>query len=249
VSTNAPFLFVSHVHEDRPAAIEVVAALERRGLPCWIAPRDVEPGKPYDDEIADALEKCRAMLLIFSDRCNDNQYIRREVTVAGENRKPIIPFRIEDARPRKALQVRLSDLNWIDGFVSRERAINEVAKVFDTVKPETRPAPASEVEEADSTPAPAKSKYEPASADFKYQRDEKPPRRRPRWGQILIVGAVAMGLSMALAVIYLFLPAILMRTWIGSVLIIGAAGLGLMALTIICLALVAIMRDLLWGQT
>jgi TIR domain len=124
------FLFVSHVIEDRLAALEIVAELERRGVPCWITPRDVRPGKPFDDEIAEAIEASRAMLLIFSDRCNDREYIRREVTVAGESHKVIIPFRIEDAQPRRGLRVRLSDLHWIDGFVSREQAIDQVVRTI-----------------------------------------------------------------------------------------------------------------------
>jgi hypothetical protein len=125
------FLFVSHVSEDRPAALEIVDELERRGIPCWIAPRDVHPGKPFDDEIAEAIEACRAMLLVFSEHCNENEYIRREITVAGESQKIIIPFRIENAQPRRGLRVRLSDLHWIDGFVSRERAIDQVVRTID----------------------------------------------------------------------------------------------------------------------
>jgi tetratricopeptide (TPR) repeat protein len=136
-----PLLFVSHVSEDRVAALEIAEELERRGVQCWIAPRDVQPGSRFDDEIADALDSCRAMLLIFSERCNDSAYIRREVTVAGENHKVIIPFRIEDAQPRRGLRVRLSDLHWIDAFASRERAIDELAKNFAPLEKErlTRP--------------------------------------------------------------------------------------------------------------
>ena len=37
------FLFVSHVTEDRAAASQVVDELERRGVRCWIAPRNVRP--------------------------------------------------------------------------------------------------------------------------------------------------------------------------------------------------------------
>lgn len=124
------FLFVSHVAENRSSAMEIVDELERRGTRCWIAPRDIRPGKPFDDAISDAIEASRAMLLIFSDLCNDSDYIRREVTVAGESHKTVIPFRIEDVQPRKGLRVRLSDLSWIDGFVSREQAIDEVIKSF-----------------------------------------------------------------------------------------------------------------------
>jgi hypothetical protein len=139
-----PFLFVSHVSEDRAAAMEVVEELERRGVRCWIAPRDVNPGKPYDNEIAAAIEISRAMLLIFSEHCNESDYIRREVTVAGESQKVIIPFRIENAQPRRGLRMRLSDLHWIDGFASRERAIDELVKTFSAAKTEAMPKAAAE---------------------------------------------------------------------------------------------------------
>lgn len=119
-------LFICHVTEDRTVANDLVGELEKRGLQCWFAPRDINGGRPYDDAIADALEDCRAMLLVFSDRCNDSDYIRREVTVAGENGKLVIPLRIEDAKPRKGLKVRLADLHWIDAFVERERALDQL---------------------------------------------------------------------------------------------------------------------------
>jgi hypothetical protein len=79
----AAALFVSHVHEDHGAAMAITEELERRGIRCWIAPRDVSPGMPFDDEIADALDASQAMLLIFSNRCNGSDYIRREVTVVS----------------------------------------------------------------------------------------------------------------------------------------------------------------------
>ena len=132
MTTDDFFLFVSHVSEDRAAALQVVDELERRAIRCWIAPRDVGAGKPFDDEIAQAIDTSRALLLIFSEHCNDSAYIRREVTVAGNAHKLIIPFRIENAVPTKGLAVRLADLHWIDGFVARERAIDEVLR---TVRP------------------------------------------------------------------------------------------------------------------
>ena len=132
MASSEVFFFVSHVAENRDSAMEIVGELERRGTRCWIAPRDIRPGRPFDDEIADAIENSRAMLLIFSDLCNDSEYIRREVTFAGESHKTVIPFRIEDVLPRRGLRVRLSDLHWIDGFVSRERAIEEVLKTFNS---------------------------------------------------------------------------------------------------------------------
>jgi hypothetical protein len=132
------FLFVSHVTEDRIAASQIVDELERRGVRCWIAPRDVRPGGTFDDDIADAIESCRAMLLIFSSRCNESEYIRREITVAGNMNKVIVPFRIEDVEPKRGLSVRLANLHWIDAFVARERAIDEVVR---SVQPSSAGSP------------------------------------------------------------------------------------------------------------
>jgi hypothetical protein len=122
------YLFVSHVSEDRAAAMEIVAELEQRGIKCWIAPRNVRPGSRFDDEISDAIDDCRALLLIFSDRCNESDYILREIHAAGESQKTVIPFRIENVHPRRGLRIRLSDLHWIDGFAERERAIGELTQ-------------------------------------------------------------------------------------------------------------------------
>ncbi len=123
-------VFISHVAEDRKAASDIVQKLERRGLECWIAPRNIQPGKPYDDEIVEAIETCRAMLLIFSEGCNGNDYIRRELTLAGEARKLIIPFRIQNAEPRGGLRARLVDLHRIDAFEGQDAAIEELIEAL-----------------------------------------------------------------------------------------------------------------------
>jgi hypothetical protein len=156
------FLFVSHVTEDRAAALQVVDELERRGVRCWIAPRNVRPGGTFDDDIADAIESCRAMLLIFSSQCNESEYIRREITVAGNANKLIIPFRIEDVEPKRGLSVRLANLHWIDAFVARERAIDEVVR---SVQPSS----------AGSSPQASR----PTASDEAKARWSPPPKAQP----------------------------------------------------------------------
>jgi hypothetical protein len=118
------------VKEDRETAMGIVDKLEDRSVSCWIAPRDVQPGNPFDEEIADAIDNCLAVLLVFSDRCNQSSYIRREVTVAGEAHKKIIPFRIEDSMPKGGLRLRLSDLHYIDAFNNFNVAIDQLARLI-----------------------------------------------------------------------------------------------------------------------
>jgi hypothetical protein len=178
------FIFVCHVTEDREAALRVVSELEHRGTKCWIAPRDVRPGRPFDDEIADAIDSSRAMLLIFSDRCNERDYIRREVTVAGEAGKPIIPFRIENALPKRGLRVRLSDLHWIDAFVEREKAIDEVIR--EVGRADEPAPPAAKANEGEKEKPTAEQQRKDAVAEAERPREVRqvsealPPAGRPK---------------------------------------------------------------------
>jgi hypothetical protein len=186
-----PILFVSHVSENHSAAMELVEELERRGIPCWIAPRDVQPGEPFDDAIATAIETCRAMLLVFSDHCNRSQYIRREVTFAGDARKLVIPLRIEKAEATGGLRMRLSDLHWIDAFAAREQAIDAVVRSVDSSRRlgAARPLRGGDATESPSTappPAPASPKRddetvpEPASPIVAPMPPAAPLREPPR---------------------------------------------------------------------
>jgi formylglycine-generating enzyme required for sulfatase activity len=198
VTTPDFFLFVSHVSEDQSAAADIVGELERRGVPCWIAPRDVRPGKPFDDEIAEAIDASRAMLLIFSEHCNESEYIRREVTVAGEAGKIIIPFRIENVQPRKGLRVRLSDLHWIDGFASRERAIDELVKNFEPLKSATA---SQKFTSQEFRKAPAGMSDNPYEAEQRARQRPAPQAGRSR--RVIVGGAALACVLAAMAILWI----------------------------------------------
>ena len=48
--------FISHSSQDTEAASRICSFLEARGVTCWIAPRDVNPGAIYAEEILDGIE-------------------------------------------------------------------------------------------------------------------------------------------------------------------------------------------------
>ena len=72
-------VFVSHSHKDAPAAALIVEALEKRGVPCWMAPRDVAPGGSYAESILNAIESARCFVLIYSEHSNVSSHVLREV--------------------------------------------------------------------------------------------------------------------------------------------------------------------------
>jgi hypothetical protein len=64
-------VFISHSTEDKPVADAVCATLEKNGVRCWFAPRDILPGADWSGSIVNAIQKSRVLLLVFSTRQTD----------------------------------------------------------------------------------------------------------------------------------------------------------------------------------
>ena len=109
-------VFISYSSKDKTIADAVCSVLEFEGIRCWIAPRDVKVGASYATEILAGINSARAMVLIFSANANVSQHIEREIERAAHRQIPIIPFRVEDIAPEKALEYFLSTPHWLDAF-------------------------------------------------------------------------------------------------------------------------------------
>lgn len=107
-------VFISHSTSNRPVANAVCAALESIGIRCWVAPRDVLPGRPYSGEITRAIQQSRAFVLIFSEHSNNSEQVLREVQLAANSRLHIVQFRIDPVSPSDDLEYYLSGPHWLD---------------------------------------------------------------------------------------------------------------------------------------
>src|SRR5882762_2510648 len=107
-------VFISHSSNNRTVANAVCAALESIGTRCWIAPRDVLPGRSYSGEITRAIQQSRAFVLIFSEHSNNSEQVLREVQLAANSRLHIVQFRIDAVLPSEDLEYYLSGPHWLD---------------------------------------------------------------------------------------------------------------------------------------
>ncbi len=122
-------VFISHAHKDSAAATAVVAALEERKVPCWIAPRDVSPGGSYAEAILTAIEGASCFVLIYSEHSNVSSHVLREVERALKFGVNIVPVRFDDSTPSKSLDYLLATVHWLAiPAESRERSIARAAQ-------------------------------------------------------------------------------------------------------------------------
>jgi TolB-like protein len=113
-SGTTPPVFISYASQDAAVSAALVEALERHGIPCWIAPRNVKPGAQYADAIVRAINEAKAVVLVLSGSAVSSSHVAREVERAASKHKPIIAFRIDSAPLVPALEYFLSESQWID---------------------------------------------------------------------------------------------------------------------------------------
>jgi hypothetical protein len=165
-------VFISHSSNNRTVANAVCAALESIGIRCWIAPRDVLPGRSYSGEITRAIQQSRAFVLIFSEHSNNSEQVLREVQLAANSRLHIVQFRIDSVAPSDDLEYYLSGPHWLDAVTppldahleQLKSSMKALLALPRATEPETAPAPAPAIAPVSRPPPPAQNIPPPAAA-------------------------------------------------------------------------------------
>jgi len=109
-------VFISYSAKDKKVAESICQALEKDGVSCWIAPRNIIPGRKWGGSIIDAINGSKVMVLVFSKNANESQQILREVERSVNKGVPVIPFRIDEIDPNKDLEYYIMTEHWLDAF-------------------------------------------------------------------------------------------------------------------------------------
>ena len=109
-------VFISYSTDDSAVAEETRDGLEAAGIPCWMAPRDIAPGKEYGPQIIEAIESCAVLVLLLSESSNSSRFVINEVERAVAKGKVVIPVRVHDVQPSRSLEFFISNAQWIDAW-------------------------------------------------------------------------------------------------------------------------------------
>jgi TolB-like protein len=117
-SSSTPPVFISYASQDGTVAEAIVEALERQGLKCWIAPRDVMAGAPYAGQIIHAIDAARVSVLILSRNAAASPHVLREVERTASKRHSIVALRIDQAPLPADFEYFLNSSHWLDASSS-----------------------------------------------------------------------------------------------------------------------------------
>src|SRR3954468_17646732 len=173
-------VFISHSAQDKNVSETICAALEQDGIRCWVAPRDVRPGKSFPGEITRAIQHTKVMLLIFSRHSNTSEQVLREVQLAVDSHLPIVRLRIEDIPLSDDLRYYLSTPHWLDALshpVSKH--IPPVARAIKELLEQATDAP------------PVVSQPAPVEVAMKQRTSDVEGKPGPKW-KPFVIGAIVL---------------------------------------------------------
>ena len=107
-------VFISHASVDAELARAICEGLERRGLACWIAPRDVTSDGTYGAEIVKGLRECPVFLILLTGAAAQSQQVEREAERASHYQRRIIPVSVGHTEPGERLEFYTAGRQWVE---------------------------------------------------------------------------------------------------------------------------------------
>lgn len=164
-------LFIAYAVEDRAYVADLAARIEAAAnLRAWYFERDEQYGAHYREEIIKQIDTCRAVLVILSATSAFSRSVEREVDLAIQLNKPIIPIVIGSARSKRIdaqmtrgpVMFELRPRHLIDARAGQD-PLSEVLRRLGLPTPPPGPAPALPAAPAGPVAPPSPAPAPPSS--------------------------------------------------------------------------------------
>lgn len=119
-------VFISYSDKDRLTVSSICAYLEKKGIRCFVAYRDIPKGIVWAGAITEAISSCKLMVIIYSEYFNQSKEVDREIQLCSEFEKPMLIFRLSASTYSNIKRFYLSNINHLDAFPNPEKEFNRL---------------------------------------------------------------------------------------------------------------------------
>ena len=103
-------IFISYSSKDREQAEQLTELLASAGLSVWIDQSGIEAAEIWSKEIVQAIDGCKAFVILISPASNMSTNVHKEVSLASEKKKKILPLDLEPVQLSEDLQYHLAGI-------------------------------------------------------------------------------------------------------------------------------------------
>lgn len=123
-------VFISYSRKDLSVVQRICSLLQANGISYWLDKKDINIGSEFLGDIVQAIKDCKITLFISSSNSNNSVFTAKEVAMAFNEGKYIIPYKIDTSSFNKNLELVLCDLNWVEAIPFDEsKALDLVANI------------------------------------------------------------------------------------------------------------------------
>ena len=115
-------VFISYAAKDRERVLGLVKRLRDAGVTVWIDQAGIDVSTMWSQEIVNAIRDCKVMLLSISPHSTESENVVKELALASERKKPIIPVYLEPADIPGTMEYQLAGIQRVEYFAENEDA-------------------------------------------------------------------------------------------------------------------------------
>ena len=113
-------VFISYAAKDRERVLGLVERLRKAGVTVWIDQAGIDVSTMWSQEIVSAIKGCKVMLLSISPHSTGSENVVKELALASERKKPIIPVHLEAAEIPETMEYQLAGIQRVEYFMENE---------------------------------------------------------------------------------------------------------------------------------
>jgi len=102
--------------------LQLVERMRSAGVGVWIDEGGIHGASLWGQEIVDAIESSKVMVLMLSDASITSDNVVKELSIASEDKKPILPVYLHQAVIPKSMRYQLAGIQHIEYFEGNEDA-------------------------------------------------------------------------------------------------------------------------------
>ncbi len=115
-------VFISYAAKDRTRVLDLVERLRVAGVSVWIDQMGIEGATMWSQEIVAAIRSCKVLILAISENSAGSENVVKEVALASEGRKRILPVYLAQAEIPESMAYQLAGIQRIEFFEEQEDA-------------------------------------------------------------------------------------------------------------------------------
>lgn len=138
-------VFLSYARNDQDRVLDLAGKLRAAGISLWIDQGAIDAASLWSEQIVNALESAKVLLLIVTEAAVRSDNVAKEVMLVSERKGHILPVYLEPTVIPPALRYQLAGIQHIDYFKDTEASLKAILRALErvgvTLAPPAQPKP------------------------------------------------------------------------------------------------------------